>query len=83
MSNANTEYLTPQECVERGYAAFPADAARSLLVPRETAKIYESPDRGKTVFEREFGSDPLTRKVIKTSVQQQWTITFNGKPVDL
>jgi hypothetical protein len=49
----------------------------------ENVKIYESPDKGKTVFEREFGADPSTRNVVKTSVQQQWNITFNGKKVDL
>ena len=46
-------------------------------------KIYESPDNGKTIYERDFGSDPSTRTLIKTSVQQQWNITFNEKPVDL
>ena len=49
----------------------------------ENVKIYESPDKGKTVFEREFGADPSTRNVVKTFVQQQWNITFNGKKVDL
>ena len=44
-------------------------------------KIYESPDKGKTVYERDFGADPSTRTVVKTSVQQQWNITFNGKPI--
>ena len=48
-----------------------------------TKKIYESPDKGKTVYERDFGADPSTRKIVKTSVQQQWNITFNGKKVDL
>lgn len=42
-------------------------------------KIYESPDKGKTIYERDFGS--TERTLIKTSVQQQWNITFNGKPV--
>lgn len=28
-------------------------------------KIYESPDRGKTVYEREFGSHPSTRVEVK------------------
>jgi hypothetical protein len=44
-------------------------------------KIYESPDKGKTVYERDFGADPSTRQVIKTSVQQQWEpdLTF-GSP---
>lgn len=40
------------------------------------SKIYESPDKGKTVYERDFGSDPSTRRVVKTSVQQQWNITY-------
>jgi hypothetical protein len=37
-------------------------------------KIYESPDKGKTVYERDFGAEPSTRRVVKTSVQQQWEI---------
>jgi hypothetical protein len=45
------------------------------------AKIYESPDKGKTVYERDFGADPSTRSVIKTAVQQQWNITFNGEKI--
>lgn len=40
----------------------------------EKLKIHESPDKGKTIYEREFGSDPSTRKIVKTSVQQQWEI---------
>ena len=28
-------------------------------------KIYESPDKGKTVYEREFGSHPSTRVEVK------------------
>jgi hypothetical protein len=47
----------------------------------QNAKIYESPDKGKTIYERDFGADPSTRKIVKTSVQQQWNITFNGKPL--
>jgi len=43
-------------------------------------KIYESPDKGKTVYVRDFGSDPSTREVVKTSVQQQWNITYNNSP---
>lgn len=37
-------------------------------------KIYESPDKGKTVYERDFGSDPSTRRIVKTALQQQWEI---------
>jgi hypothetical protein len=54
-----------------------------LNLKMENVKIYESPDKGKTVFEREFGSDPSTRTIVKTSVQQQWNITFNGEKVKL
>lgn len=42
-------------------------------------KIYESPDKGKTIYEREFGSQE--RRVIKTAVQQQWNITYKGMKV--
>ena len=27
--------------------------------------IYESPDKGKTVYAREFGAHPSTRKLVK------------------
>lgn len=43
------------------------------------AKVYESPDGGKTVYARDFGSDPATRILIKSPVEQQWNITF-GSP---
>jgi len=44
-------------------------------------KIYESPDKGKTVYEREFGSTErklVQTDVVKTSVQQQWNITYRS-----
>jgi hypothetical protein len=45
-------------------------------VNEQKPKIYESPDKGKTIYERDFGS--TERRIIKTSVQQQWNITYNG-----
>jgi len=48
-------------------------------VPPQKTKIFESPDKGKTIYERDFGS--TERRLIKTSVQQQWNITFNGMKV--
>lgn len=48
-------------------------------VPPEKLKIYESPDKGKTIYERDFGS--TERTLIKTAIQQQWNITFNGTPI--
>ena len=41
-------------------------------------KIYESPDKGKTVYARDFGADPSTRTIVKTAVQQQWNITYSS-----
>lgn len=46
-------------------------------VAERKPKIYESPDRGKTVYERDFGS--RKRTLVKTSVQQQWNITYKDK----
>jgi hypothetical protein len=34
-------------------------------------KIYESPDKGKTVYEREFGAHPSTRKLVKAKKTKQ------------
>lgn len=48
----------------------------SLVLSKPTAKIYESPDKGKTVYERDFGAEPSTRRLVNTAVQQQWTVTY-------
>lgn len=48
-------------------------------VNAQKPKIYESPDGGKTVYARNFGE--TERHLVKSAIQQQWTITFNGKPV--
>lgn len=45
----------------------------------KTPKIYESPDGGKTVYSRDFGSDPATRILVQAPVGQLWNITF-GSP---
>ena len=50
-----------------------------LVMTKQNAKIYESPDKGKTVYERDFGADPSTRKLVKTSVQQQWDVKFKDE----
>lgn len=46
-----------------------------------TPKIYESPDGGQTVYARDFGS--TERTLVKTAVQQQWTIVYNTTEVSL
>jgi len=48
-------------------------------VDKQKPQIYESPDGGKTVYARNFGE--TERHLIKSSVQQQWKITYNGDPV--
>lgn len=45
-------------------------------VDNQKPKIYESPDKGKTVYERDFGASSYTRKMIKSAVEQQWNITY-------
>jgi hypothetical protein len=56
------------------------DGAHSVGgVDQQKSKIYESPDKGKTIYERDFGS--IERTLVKTAIQQQWNITFNGTPV--
>ena len=74
------EYMNVDELMAAGYITHPSSALH-VMVEKPSKKIYESPDKGQTVYEREFGSDPSTRKVVKTSVQKQWTITFNGEEV--
>ena len=43
-------------------------------------KIYESPDGGQTVYSRDFGSSERT--LVKTAIQQQWTIVYNNTEVN-
>ena len=59
-----------------GVAGFGTTHPGYGAVPPETKKIYESPDKGKTVYERDFGASSYTRKMIKSSVEQQWNITY-------
>ena len=52
-------------------------------------KIYESPDGGKTVYEREFNSPTVGRKLIKTTGEQlygyhpQELLTKKILPIDI
>ena len=38
---------------------------KKVLEQYKDVKIYESPDGGKTVYERPFGGDYTTRKLVK------------------
>lgn len=75
------QYMNAEELIAAGYITHPSSALH-VMVEKPSKKIYESPDKGQTVYEREFGADPSTREVVKTSVQKQWTITFNDKKVE-
>ena len=66
-----------------GVAGFGATHPGYGAVPPETKKIYESPDKGQTVYERDFGADPSTRRIVKTAIQQQWKIVYNSTEVSL
>jgi glutaredoxin len=44
-----------------------------------TPKIYESPDGGKTIYERDFRAAPSTRTVVKTAIQKQWNIVLDSQ----
>ena len=63
--------------VEAGICRAASDGKNIVVDPPK--KIYESPDKGKTIYEREFGSQE--RRLIKTAVQQQWNITYKGMKV--
>jgi len=44
-------------------------------------KIFESPDKGKTIYVRNLGEvkRTLLSNEVKTSVQQQWNVVFLEK----
>ena len=67
---------------------------RSLLMPSKwtyqgNKKIFESPDGGKTVFERDMGDDYTKRKQVKTTGEKvfgyhpQELLTNKILPIDI
>ena len=67
---------------------------RSLLMPGKWSyqgnkKIFESPDGGKTVFERDMGDDYTKRKLVKTTGEKvfgyhpQELLTSKILPIDI
>jgi len=45
----------------------------------EDGHIFESPDKGKTIYRRPFGGDPLVRELIKSESEvseEEWLRTF-------
>jgi len=47
-----------------------------------TPKIYESPDGGLTVYERDFGADPSTRTKIKSN-PKEYLISATWQRIEL
>jgi len=50
------------------------------------AKIYESPDKGKTIFMREFGEDPKNRKELTEYMspdpdEREWEYAGDGTKI--
>ena len=56
-----------------------SDSVTKYYEMMEGKSIFESPDKGKTIFKRKFGSDPLDRELIKKTTEQEedeWLETF-------
>lgn len=56
-----------------------SDSVSKYYEMMEGKSIFESSDKGKTVFKRKFGSDPLDRELIKKTTEQvkdEWLETF-------
>lgn len=57
--------------------------------PFKKSKIFESPDGGKTVFERDIGDDHTKRKLVKTTGEKlygyhpQELLTAKILPIDI
>lgn len=64
LSLSKVRYLSPEECVEKGYVLFAGDALRSCMIPVDY-----------------YGNVLHEYNLVKTSVQQQWKIVFNGSEV--
>ena len=48
-----------------------------------TPKIYESPDGGLTVYERDFGADPSTRVKIQEEYAKEHLLSTTWRRIEL
>ena len=56
-----------------------SDSIKKYYEMVEDGHIFESPDKGKTVYKRVLGGDPLVRELLKNEVEvseDEWLETF-------
>ena len=56
-----------------------SDSIKKYYEMVEDGHIFESPDKGKTVYKRPFGGDPLIRELVKSEQEvseDEWLETF-------
>ena len=56
-----------------------SDSIKKYYEMVEDGHIFESPDKGKTVYRRPFGGDPLVRELVKSEPEvseDEWLETF-------
>ena len=56
-----------------------SDSIKKYYELVEDGVIFESPDKGKTVYKRPFGGDPLVRELLKSELEvseDEWLQTF-------
>ena len=56
-----------------------SDSIKKYYEMVEDGYIFESPDKGKTVYKRSFGGDPLVRELVKSEPEvskDEWLETY-------
>ena len=56
-----------------------SDSIKKYFEMVEDGHIFESPDKGKTIYRRPFGGDPLVRELVKSEPevsQEEWLQTY-------
>ena len=56
-----------------------SDSIKKYFEMVEDGEIFESPDKGKTIYRRPFGGDPLVRELIKSEPEvseDEWLQTY-------
>lgn len=58
-----------------------SDSIKKYYEMQEDGHIFESPDKGKTVYRRPFGGDPLVRELVKSEPkvsEDEWLETYTN-----
>ena len=56
-----------------------SDSIKKYFEMLEDGEIFESPDKGKTIYKRPVGGDPLIRELVKSEPEvseDEWLETF-------